>query len=65
MKKLMVDKGMTLVEVMIALAIIVGIVMIAYRYHEALTISNGELLQFQENLLSDENQFDQAYQVEL
>lgn len=61
----MVDKGMTLVEVMIALAIIVGIVMIAYRYHEALTISNGELLQFQENLLSDENQFDQAYQVEL
>lgn len=65
MKKLMVDKGMTLVEVMIALAIIVGIVMIAYRYHEALTISNGELLQFQENLLSDENQFDQTYQVEL
>ena len=65
MKKLMVAKGMTLVEVMIALAIIVGIVMIAYRYHEVLTISNGELLQFQENLLSDENQFDQSYQVEL
>lgn len=64
MRKRNVDKGMTLVEVMIALAIIVGIVMIAYQYHATLMLNNGELLQTQEQLLSDENLFDQAYQVE-
>ena len=64
MKKRNVDKGMTLVEVMIALAIIVGIVMIAYQYHATMMVSNHELLQRQENLISDENQFDQNYSVE-
>ncbi|MGL4675270.1 MAG: prepilin-type N-terminal cleavage/methylation domain-containing protein [Wohlfahrtiimonas sp.] len=64
MRKRNVDKGMTLVEVMIALAIIVGIVMIAYQYHATLMLNNGELLQTQEQLLSDENLFDQSYQVE-
>lgn len=59
----MIDEGMTLVEVMIALAIIVGIVMIAYQYHTTMMVSNHELLQRQENLLSDENQFDQDYSV--
>lgn len=63
MKKKMIDEGMTLVEVMIALAIIVGIVMIAYQYHTTMMVSNHELLQRQENLLSDENQFDQDYSV--
>lgn len=63
MKRKMIDKGMTLVEVMIALAIIVGIVMIAYQYHATMMVSNHELLQRQENLLSDENQFDQDYSV--
>lgn len=57
----MIDEGMTLVEVMIALAIIVGIVMIAYQYHATMMVSNHELLQRQENLLSDKNQFDQNY----
>lgn len=63
MKKKMIDEGMTLVEVMIALAIIVGIVMIAYQYHTTMMVSNHELLQRQENLLSEENQFDQDYSV--
>ena len=63
MKKKMIDEGMTLVEVMIALAIIVGIVMIAYQYNATMMVSNHELLQRQENLLSDENQFDQDYSV--
>jgi prepilin-type N-terminal cleavage/methylation domain-containing protein len=63
MKKKMIDEGMTLVEVMIALAIIVGIVMIAYQYHATMMVNNHELLQRQENLLSDENQFDQNYSV--
>lgn len=63
MRKKKIDKGMTLVEVMIALAIIVGIVMIAYQYHTTLLMSNNELLQLQEQLLLDENLFDQTYQV--
>lgn len=65
MKKKITDEGMTLVEVMIALAIIVGIVMIAYQYHVTLLVSNHELLQSQEQLLMDENLFDQTYQAEL
>lgn len=63
MRKKKIDKGMTLMEVMIALAIIVGIVMIAYQYHTTLLMSNNELLQLQEQLLLDENLFDQTYQV--
>lgn len=58
------DDGMTLVEVMIALVIIVGIVMIAYQYHITMVVSNRELLQRQEGLLTDENQFDQSYVME-
>jgi len=65
MKKTMIDEGMTLMEVMIALAIIVGIVMIAYQYHATMIVRNHELLQYQENLLSNESQFDQNYSAEL
>lgn len=55
---------MTLVEVMIALVIIVGIVTIAYQYHMTMVMSNRVLLQRQETLVSEENQFDQNYTVE-
>ncbi|WP_171973736.1 prepilin-type N-terminal cleavage/methylation domain-containing protein [Wohlfahrtiimonas larvae] len=55
---------MTLIEVMVALAIIVGVVMVAYQYHEMMIMSNRELLLQQENLLTDENQFDQNYVME-
>lgn len=48
---------------MIALAIIVGIGMIAQKYHATLVLSNGELLRFQEDLLMSENQYDKTYQV--
>lgn len=57
----MMTKGMTLVEVMIALVIIVGIVMVAYQYHMMMVMNNRELLHRQESFLSDENQFDQNY----
>lgn len=55
--------GMTLVEVMIALVIIMGIAMIAQKYHSTLILNNGELLRFQDNLLLEESQFDQSYRM--
>lgn len=61
----MINKGMTLVEVMIALIIIVVIAMVAYQYHSLITASNHDLLLRQESLLSDENEFDQAYSMEI
>lgn len=64
MKNQIMDDGMTLVEVMIALVIIVGIVTIAYQYHMTMVMSNRVLLQRQETLVSEENQFDQNYTVE-
>lgn len=64
MKNQIMDDGMTLVEVMIALVIIVGIVMIAYQYHMTMVMSNRVLLQRQETLVSEENQFDQNYTAE-
>lgn len=64
MKNKQMDDGMTLVEVMIALVIIVGIVTIAYQYHMTIVMSNRVLLQRQEALVSEENQFDQNYTAE-
>lgn len=64
MKNQIMDDGMTLVEVMIALVIIVGIVTIAYQYHMTMVMSNRVLLQRQETLVSEENQFDQNYTAE-
>lgn len=58
------SKGMTLVEVMIALVIIVGIAVVAYQYHLTLVVSNGELLQLQDSLLLEESDFDERYQME-
>ncbi|GAA5103377.1 hypothetical protein GCM10023338_21860 [Wohlfahrtiimonas larvae] len=62
--KVVMGERMTLIEVMVALAIIVGVVMVAYQYHEMMIMSNRELLLQQENLLTDENQFDQNYVME-
>ena len=61
MKMINADKGITLIEVMIAMAIIIGMVTLAYRYHSVLIRNNTELLQLQESLLADESAFDQYY----
>ncbi len=55
------NKGMTLVEVMIALAIIVGIAVVAQQYHSQIVMNNRELLRLQESLLVDESEFDKSH----
>ncbi len=54
------SKGMTLVEVMIALAIIVGIAVVAQQYHSKIVMNNREMLKLQESLLMSESEFDKT-----
>lgn len=57
------QQGMTLVEVMIVLVIIVGIAVVAQQYHMKMILSNDELHKYQEDLLLSESDFDKDYQV--